>query len=840
MRTLILILAFGFALPASTLAQNAPQPSETRTPLDRTQILSVLERVADWQLANPSKHRPTDWTQGAGYAGMMALSKLSSRSTYRDAMIRMGETNAWKLGPRTYHADDHVVGQTYCELYFTARDPKMIEPMRTQFDSILAEPRDFPTLDFTQRRIGDVWSWCDALFMGPPAWVRLWKATDDRRYLEFAVTNWWRTSDYLYDPAEHLYFRDSTYFAKREKNGKKIFWSRGNGWVMGGLVRVLQLLPSNHPSRARFEQQFKEMAQAILRCQQPDGMWRASLLDPETYPLKETSGSAFHTYALAWGVNEGLLDRNQFEPAIRRAWTALVECVDADGKLTHVQPIGADPRKFSEDATEVYGVGAFLLAGTELHRLAGNGARSDLKVPSVIGHNLVLQQGRRVPIWGWAKPGTAVTVAFANQTRKALADETTGRWEVKLSALKPSTTPATLTIRAGEALTFTNILVGEVWFCSGQSNMEKPLGQQRGQQPTFDYERELASATFPQIRLFKTGRALASEPALDVQGVWTECSSNSLDQLKFSAAAYYFGRALHSRLSVPVGLIESSWGGTRIEPWTPIDAFENYPELHSQTNRIAGTNKPTSAHTAALYNGMVAPLVPFGIRGVIWYQGESNLAEDSEPALYATKMAAMINAWRTAWGQGRFPFYYVQIAPFAYSNPKRWKVSEPDALPKFWEAQTRALRLPNTGMIVTTDLVDDLHDIHPRNKRDVGQRLARLALAKTYGRKNIEFSGPTFTRMKIRGHEAVLHFAHATEGLHTRDHQPPSWFTIAGEDGIFHPATAVIRDDTVVVSHPQVKRPSAVRFAWHEIAQPNLCNARGLPAVPFRTDRFEK
>lgn len=205
--------------------------------------------------------------------------------------------------------------------------------------------------------------------MAPPAWIRLWAATGDQRYLDFAVTNGWRTSAYLYDPTEHLYYRDSTYFTQREANGAKVFWSRGNGWVMGGLVRVLQYLPQDHPSRGRFETQFKEMAAKVLTCQQPDGLWRASLLDPASFPLQETSGSGFYTYALAWGINTGRLDRATSAPAVRQAWSALVGCVASDGQLTHVQPIGADPKKFPADATEVYGVGAFLLAGSEVYRL---------------------------------------------------------------------------------------------------------------------------------------------------------------------------------------------------------------------------------------------------------------------------------------------------------------------------------------------------------------------------------------------------------------------------------------------------------------------------------------
>lgn len=344
----------------------------TAATLEPKTILATMERVADWQLANPSSHKPTDWTQGTGDAGFMALAQISAKPKYRIAMLVMGETNQWKLGPRLYHADDHCVGQTYAELYFAKPDARMIAPMRKCFDDILMQPATAQSLEFTQpgHKAQELWAWCDSLFMGPPAWVRLWAATKDERYLDFAVTNWWRTSDYLYDQTNHLFFRDSTYFTKREANGQKVYWGRGNGWVMGGLVRVLQFLPEKHPARARFEQQFRELAEKILTCQQPDGLWRASLLDPESYPLKETSGSGFYTYAFAWGINHGLLDRARFEPAVRKAWTALVTCVTTDGKLTHVQPIGADPKQFAADSTEVYGVGAFLLAGSEIYRLA--------------------------------------------------------------------------------------------------------------------------------------------------------------------------------------------------------------------------------------------------------------------------------------------------------------------------------------------------------------------------------------------------------------------------------------------------------------------------------------
>ena len=335
-------------------------------------VLDVMQRAADWQLANPSAHKPTDWTCAAGDDGFMALAGISGDPKYRDAMLAIAETNGWQPGSREYHADDQGIGQLYTELYFLYRDPKMIAPMCAKFDWILEHPSPTTSLNFKQkpRKATDLWSWCDSLFMAPPSWVRLYAATGDERYLNFGVTNWWRTTDYLYDTNEHLYYRDSTFFDKREANGQKVFWSRGNGWVMGGLVRVLQYLPSNHPDRPRFEQLFKDMAAKIVSVQQPDGLWHSSLLDPKSYPMAETSGSGFFTYALAWGVNQGLLDRTIYEPAVQKAWTALVGCVNADGKLTHAQPVGADPKKFDPNATEVYAVGAFLLAGSEIYRMA--------------------------------------------------------------------------------------------------------------------------------------------------------------------------------------------------------------------------------------------------------------------------------------------------------------------------------------------------------------------------------------------------------------------------------------------------------------------------------------
>jgi len=278
------------------------------------EVLNTMERVADWQLAHSSKHRAADWTCATGWAGFMALAKISASPRFHDAMVKMGRENRWDFLPpenpsRIYDADDHVVAQTYIELYLQHREPAMLSKVRERFDYIMANPSKAP-LVFDKTKNGqerERWSWCDSLFMGPPTWVRLFAATGERAYLDFMVKEWAATSDYLYDKEEHLFFRDDTYFEKRESNGKKIFWGRGNGWVMGGLARVLEYLPKDHPARPRFEQQFREMAHKLIKLQQPDGLWRASLLDPANYPLKETSSSSFYCFAFAWGVNNGLL-----------------------------------------------------------------------------------------------------------------------------------------------------------------------------------------------------------------------------------------------------------------------------------------------------------------------------------------------------------------------------------------------------------------------------------------------------------------------------------------------------------------------------------------------------
>lgn len=370
-------------LPVNNVTPSLPSPQPgvvIGTNVLEEEVVAIARKVGDWQLAHPNlskEHGPTEWTQGALYTGIMALYRLTGDGKYLEAMMEMGRGNGWKLGARPYFADDHVVGQAYCELYEIGKDRQMIAPMRAQFDAILAQPRTrnlewpvkgAPRSDYMDW--GDRWSWCDALFMGPPAWARLAKVTNDRRYLDFMDREWWVTVGYLYDKQEGLFYRDSRFFAKKTPGGQKTFWSRGNGWVYAGLARVLDYMPEKYPNRERYLQLYKEMTVAITRAQQKDGLWRPSLLDPDEVPRGETSGSAFFCYGLAWGLNRGILNPVEYGPVAKETWRALVSEVHPDGKLGSVQPIGGAPDKVTKDSTEVYGTGAFLLAASEMYRLS--------------------------------------------------------------------------------------------------------------------------------------------------------------------------------------------------------------------------------------------------------------------------------------------------------------------------------------------------------------------------------------------------------------------------------------------------------------------------------------
>jgi len=361
---LLLLIAL-FAFNREVSAQN------TDTLFQPRYILNKMEKVAGWQLntwRQKGSHWPKyDWTNAAGYTGLLELGKLSKTDTCLHYLLSVGKALSWNTGPRRFMADDYCIGQTYANLYLIYKDEKMIAKFRLQADSIIAQPHT-ESLAWKNNISTREWAWCDAMFMGPTSLSYLSTATGDKKYLDTAVKLWWKTYDYLYDPSEHLYYRDSTYFSKKENNGQKVFWSRGNGWVMGGLVRVLDNMPANYPGRKKFIKLYQQMAARIAALQQPDGSWHASLLDPASYPVTEASGTGFYTYALLWGLNNGILDKQTYWPVAQKAWIALNGCVQPDGMLGYVQRVGAAPDKVDQNSTEIYGVGAFLLAGTQLYK----------------------------------------------------------------------------------------------------------------------------------------------------------------------------------------------------------------------------------------------------------------------------------------------------------------------------------------------------------------------------------------------------------------------------------------------------------------------------------------
>jgi unsaturated rhamnogalacturonyl hydrolase len=329
--------------------------------LKRSDIEKALRKVADWQLTRARPDFKKDWTFAALYAGFMAVPTSVAGSRYQEAMLEMSKSFDWQLGPRIGHADDEAIGQTYMQLYLEHHDPAMMAPTRQSFETVMRIPDD---------PAKPLWWWCDALFMAPPVLAELSKATADRRYLVFLDHEWSVTSAKLYDPEQHLFYRDESFLHQHEKNGKNIFWSRGNGWVMAGLVRVLEYMPKDDPLRPKYLHQLKEMASAVAPLQGEDGLWRPGLLDGDAYRLPENSGSAFITYALAYGIKENILDRKRYLPIVKKAWAGLLSHVYEDGRLGCIQPIGAAPGAFTATSSYVYGVGAYLLAGSEIYKLA--------------------------------------------------------------------------------------------------------------------------------------------------------------------------------------------------------------------------------------------------------------------------------------------------------------------------------------------------------------------------------------------------------------------------------------------------------------------------------------
>lgn len=461
---------------------------------------------------------------------------------------------------------------------------------------------------------------------------------------------------------------------------------------------------------------------------------------------------------------------------------------------------------------------------------------ADVRLPAVFGDHMVLQAERTTPLWGWAEPGESVSVraSWSEEavTASAGAD---GRFTCTLTT-PVAGGPHTITLNGANELVLEDVLVGEVWLCSGQSNMEMSVsGAPPGSFGVFDEELEVLEADWPDIRLFLVRNAIAPAPLADCVGEWKRCSPETVGT--FSAAGYFFGRELHRELGVPVGLIAADWGGTAAEAWTSREGLAPFEEFRTELARVGALAESSTplereqgkaqsdafhANTpTALYNGMIAPLVPFGLRGAIWYQGESNCRRALQ---YRTLFPALIADWRAKWASGEFPFYFVQIAPFAYGG-------DTGQAAELRDAQRRTLSVPNTGMAVTLDIGDPL-DIHPKNKQDVGRRLALWALARTYGR-DIPYSGPLYAGLQPEGTHLRLTFDHA-KGLKTSG-GPPSHFEIAGPDGQFVPAEARIEGESIVVWNATIEQPSAARYAWGAADEPNLFNAADLPASSFTT-----
>ena len=437
-------------------------------------------------------------------------------------------------------------------------------------------------------------------------------------------------------------------------------------------------------------------------------------------------------------------------------------------------------------------------------------AMADVRLPTFFSDHMVLQAEMPVPVWGWAEPGEQVIVEFTGQ-RKTVTADTNGNWRVTLDPMTVSGTPRDLHVAR---LTLHDVLVGEVWLASGQSNMHLNFAQSIA-----DREKVLAEVDDPWVRQFTVVRNDAIKSPRELAGVWRAANRGNLTASRTdgdSAVAYFFSRELRRELKRPVGVLHASVGATPIQAWGP---------------------------GGRAFKTMIEPLAPYGIRGAIWYQGESNL-ERAQADVYADLLTKHVVAWRSLWGQGEFPFFYVQIAPFRYSQKRVGPLKDnpvgPLELPLFWEAQAAALsKIPNSGMVVIHDSITDLDNIHPPNIRVPGERLALLALAKTYGRKELVCSSPVYKEIQVEGDRVRVHFDSVGSGLAPRDGQPPTFLEIAGADQKFVSAEGVIEGDCVLVRSAAVAKPVAVRFGWTEVARPNLMNKEGLPAGPFRTDRWQ-
>ena len=444
---------------------------------------------------------------------------------------------------------------------------------------------------------------------------------------------------------------------------------------------------------------------------------------------------------------------------------------------------------------------------------------ANVRLPAIIGSHMVLQQQTTIKIWGWSDPGEKIIISSSWDTATAITiGANTAKWSVSLKT-PAAGGPYTITIKAHNTIMLEDVLIGEVWDCSGQSNMEMHFNW-----GIKEYTADAENATNKQMRFFHIPKLTAEQPQDDTKGSWVVCNPN--DMKNFSLAGYFFGLRLQQVLNVPVGLINASWGGTPAEVWTPKELIEKNMELKEAAAKLKNSGG-WPILPGLTYNAMIHPITDYAIAGVIWYQGESNV---DTYATYQSLFTTMITSWRKEWHK-ELPFYFVQIAPFSgYSGIS-------GALLR--EAQTKTLSLPNTGMVVIQDLVGDVKDIHPRNKKDVGLRLANYALAETYGRKLAPYKSPMYKSMVVEKDKIIINFSDAENGLVSKGAALTDFY-IAGEDKIFMPAVAVIKGNKVIVSNKNIKKPIAVRFGFNNSAMPNLFSKEGLPVNIFRTDEWNE
>ena len=441
--------------------------------------------------------------------------------------------------------------------------------------------------------------------------------------------------------------------------------------------------------------------------------------------------------------------------------------------------------------------------------------QANVRLPNVLSSNMVLQQRSQVSLWGWCEPREKVEITTSWDGKlDSVRGSRDGKWSLTI-ATPAAGGPYTISIKGYNRITLDNILIGEVWICSGQSNME--MSETWGLP---DVKADLPSCYNPNIRFFHVPRTTAAYPQDDCSGKWAVCDSNELKH--FSAVAYFFARKLNGDLNVPIGVIQAAWSGTPAEVWTPAGLVDGDPVLKAAAER----QKPSTGWPympGYCYNAMIAPLTPYVIAGALWYQGESNV---EAPQTYGKLLSTMIASWRGAWN-APLPFYYVQIAPFSY------EVKDQGAIVR--EQEARTMRLEHTGMVVISDLVTDTEDIHPKDKHDVGLRLANWALAETYHRSGITFRNPTFQSMEIKGDKAILTITDAPDGLLLKGKEAIE-LAIAGEDKVFYPAKVKIEGSRIIVSAPAVKKPVAVRYEFDNAGIGNIFGKEGLPLAPFRTD----